>query len=483
MKTNRFKQLHRIATLLLASLPAVLSLHVGNKAECAERPDRPNVVLILADDLGWGDLGCYGHPKFKTPHLDGMAREGARLTQFMTPMPYCAPTRGALMTGRYPFRNRLTRNPLPAADPAGAGSDHVGLDTNEVTLGQVFRGAGYATGCIGKWHLGHQPQFRPLRRGFEEYYGILYSNDMHRVELFDGDRMIEYPLVQATLTQRYTERALRFLETHKDKPFFLYLPHAMPHKPLAVSESFYGKSGVGLYGDVIAELDWSVGQVLAKLKELNLDRSTLVLFTSDNGPWYGGSTAGLRGMKGQTWEGGFRVPMLARWPGKIPPGHVTQEPGISMDLFTTALAAAGVPAPKGVTLDGKDLLPVLTGSARSPHEALIGMRGDTLATVRCGPWKLHLVPPAAGMMKLFKPGDPWTDPRRPDGVRILAPYEQAHPSQFPGVQTGDTFSDVGLFNLETDPAEQHNVAGKHPEIVQRLRTFAEKAKQGAANPK
>ncbi len=462
--------LSRLILILLGAVFAALPAVAGDAK-------RTNVIVILADDLGWGDLGCYGHPKFKTPHLDQLAKEGARLTHFMTCMPYCAPTRGALLTGRYPFRNGLTLNPRPATDPTGPGSDHVGLDTSEVTLAQVFRDAGYATGCVGKWHLGHQPQFRPLKRGFDDYYGILYSNDMHRVELFDGDRMAEYPVVQATLTRRYTERALTFLDRNKGRPFFLYLPHAMPHKPLAVSEAFYGKSGAGLYGDTLAELDWSVGQLLAKLKELGLERNTLVLFTSDNGPWYGGSAGGLRGMKGQSWEGGYRVPLLARWPGKIPAGHVSHEPAVIMDLFTTALVAAGVAPPKGVVLDGKDIMPLLTSAAKSPHEAIFGMRGDTLATVRSGPWKLHLVPPGPKMAKAFKPDDPWVDPRRPDGVRILAPYEQAHPSAFPGVQTGDTFTGVGLFNLERDPAEQHNVSDKHPEVVARLREYADRVKK------
>jgi arylsulfatase A-like enzyme len=299
---------HPITTLAILAGGVLLSLLLGNNGIAAEAPTQVNVILILADDLGYGDLGCYDHPKFKTPHLDQMAKDGARLTNFYAPMPYCAPTRASLMTGRYPPRCGLTSNPVPAADPGGnKKGDEIGLPVSEVTLGQAFQGAGYRTGCVGKWHLGHQPRFRPVRRGFDEYLGILYSNDMHRVELIDSDKVVEYPVVQATLTRRYTERALRFLEQNRDRPFFLYLPHAMPHKPLACSEAFYQKSGAGLYADVMAELDWSISQVLAKLKELKLEDRTLVLFTSDNGPWYGGSTGGLRGMKGQTWEGGLRA--------------------------------------------------------------------------------------------------------------------------------------------------------------------------------
>ena len=225
---------------------------------------------------------------------------------------------------------------------------------------------------VGKWHLGHQsPEQLPTHRGFDEYLGILYSNDMRPVRLIDGEKPVEYPLVQATLTRRYTERALRFIERNRNSPFFLYFAHAMPHKPLACSEAFYKKSGAGLYGDVLAELDWSVGQVLAKLKELGLDRRTLVLFTSDNGPWFGGSTGGLRGMKSTTWEGGYRVPCIARWPGRIAAGNVCGAPAVTMDLFATALAAAEIQPPQDRVIDGKDLLPAALGkSPRSPRRRL-----------------------------------------------------------------------------------------------------------------
>jgi uncharacterized sulfatase len=459
----------------LTSCSAGIALLVCAAPVTAEAiADRPNVIIILADDLGWGDLGCYGHAKFKTPNLDRLAREGTRLTHCYVPVPYCAPSRAGLMTGRYPPRCGLTRNPVPAGDFVAKTGDDVGLPVGEVTLGQAFQAAGYRTACIGKWHLGHQPQFRPLRRGFDEYLGILYSNDMHPVELIDGDRVVEYPVVQATLTRRYTERATSFLERNKDRPFFLYLPHAMPHKPLACSESFYQKSGAGLYGDVLAELDWGIGQVLDKLKALDLDGKTLVFFTSDNGPWYGGSAGGLRGMKGQTWEGGLRVPLIARWPGKIPAGQVSQEPAIILDLFPTALAAAGISLPRDRVLDGKNILPLLTGTGHTPHEALFGFRGEQLQTVRSGAWKLHLRPPGPARDKMWKPEERWVDPRRPDGVRLLAPYEQTHPSQFPGVLTGDAVTGLALFDLEQDPAEQHNVADRHPDVVRRLQVIAER---------
>lgn len=431
---------------------------------------RPNVVVILADDLGWGDLSCYGHPRFKTPAIDQLAGEGARLTDFYSCAPYCAPSRAGLLTGRYPFRCGLTANPLPIGDPAGnERADALGLPPSERTLAEALRDAGYRTACYGKWHLGHHESFRPLRQGFDEYLGVLYSNDMHPVELFENDRMVEYPVVQATLTRRLTERATDFIRRNRDWPFFLYLPEAMPHKPLAVSEAFYGRSGAGLYGDVMAELDWSVAAVLATLRDQGLERDTLVFFTSDNGPWYGGSAGGLRGMKGQTWEGGIRVPLIARWPGRIPAGQIRHEPGLLVDLFSTSLAAAGVPPPADRTIDGRDLLPLLTTGAGGPRDAVFSMNGANLCSVRNGRYKLHVVPPGPARDREWKPDEPYVDPRRPDGVRILAPFEQAHPSQHPGVRTGDPGVAGSLFDLQADPAEQRDVAAQHPEVVRELR--------------
>jgi len=435
-------------------------------AATAADDDRPNVVILFADDLGYGDLGCQGHLKFKTPALDQMAAEGVRLTDFYVPVPYCAPSRGTIMTGRYPWRHGVIRNPCP-----DAGVNDVGIPASEITLGEALQEAGYATCCIGKWHLGHQPQFYPRRNGFDEYLGILYSNDMRPVELIDGDQVVEYPVVQATLTKRYTERAIRFIQKSKDRPFFLYLPHAMPHKPLAASEDFYNKSGAGLYGDAIAELDWSVGQVLGKLKELGLDEKTLVVFTSDNGPWFGGSSGGLRGMKGQTWEGGIRVPMIARWPGKIPAGRVAHAPAGTIDLFPTVLRLAGVDVPNDRVIDGCDVMPVLASDAPSPHEALFAMSGPNLMTVRSGRWKLHVKAPPKWPKHLKSD---WVDPRGPDGVTILAPYEQATPDDHPDVLTGDPAEPMMLFDLEADPSEQHNVAKEHPEVVARLKGLFDK---------
>jgi uncharacterized sulfatase len=338
---------------------------------------------------------------------------------------------------------------------------------------------------VGKWHLGHcRPELLPTHRGFDEYFGIPYSNDMRPVKLLQGEQTVEYPVVQATLTHRYTQRALEFLEGHKELPFFFYFAHAMPHKPLAASEAFYKQSQAGLYGDVIAELDASVGQVLAKLKQLQLDQRTLVLFTSDNGPWYGGSTGGLRGMKGSSFEGGYRVPLVARWPGRIPAGRVSHAPAIMMDVFVTVLSAAAIPLPPDRVFDGKDIMPVLTADAPSPHEVIFGHAGPRLACVRDARWKLHVLAP--GGRKPLPPDEKWIDPRAPDGVTILAPYEQCHPSQYPGLETGDAPKPMMLFDLKRDPGEQHDVAAEHPEVVARLkRAYDEMLKDlpAAAPPK
>ena len=435
----------------------------------SEAADRPNVIVILADDLGYGDLSCYGHPKFKTPHLDQMAAEGAKLTQFNTPMPFCAPTRAALLTGRYPFRCGMNGNPAPDGGPV---ADAMALSASEVTLAQLFKQQNYATGMVGKWHLGHQhAEQMPTGRGFDEYLGILYSNDMRPVQLMEGTMPIEYPVVQATLTRRYTARAIDFIERKQATPFFLYLAHVMPHKPLATTEDFYKKSGAGLYGDVLLDLDEGIGQVFAKLKQLNLDEKTLVIFASDNGPWFGGSTGGLRGMKGSTYEGGFRVPCIARWPGRIPAGHVNHSPAVMMDLFATSLAAADIATPADRIIDGRDIMPLFTTDAKSPHAAVFGQQAARLATVRNDRWKLHVVPPRDNFASLNKPGARWIDPRGPDGVTILAPYEQYQPADHPGVLTGVEPKPMQLFDLESDPAEQADVAAQHPDVVAELKAL------------
>ena len=400
-----------------------------------EATETPNVILIFADDLGYGDVACF-HDEcpFQTPNLDRMADEGARLTSFYVPTPYCAPSRATILTGRYPFRHSVVRNPAP-----DVGQSNFGLPQSEITIAEVLKPAGYRTAAYGKWHLGHKDAWLPRTQGFDEYLGILYSNDMYPVQLVHNETVVEYPVVQATLTERYTEKALGFIEQNQQRPFFLYLAHAMPHKPLAASDDFYTpESREDLYADVIAELDWSVGQVLDKLDQLDLDRKTLVIFTSDNGPWYGGSTGGLRGMKGKTWEGGLRVPLIARLPGVIPSGVLNDEPAASIDILPTICGLTGVSLPADRVLDGHDMMPLLRdAAARSPHEAVFGMQGGSLATIRSGKWKLHLLSP--GPLRFSNLSreqlENWIDPRGPDGVTLLAPYEQPKPTQYPGLTT------------------------------------------------
>lgn len=444
-----------------------------------EAVERPNVVIIYADDLGWGALSCYGQTDYETPHLDRMAREGARLTSFYVSTPSCAPSRAALLTGRYPFRTGVPSNPAP-----DAGRDH-GIAQSETTLAELLKAEGYATKAVGKWHLGHLPQYYPTRHGFDSYFGILYSNDMRPVMLCRDEMAVEYPVTQNYLTQRYTDEALRFIEENQDDPFFLYLPHAMPHKPLAASENFYKHGGVAadLYASVIRELDWSVGQVLEKLRALELEEKTLVLFASDNGPWYGGSTGGKRGMKGSSWEGGIRVPGIFWWPGRIQGAQTLDEACGTIDVFPTICRLLDLDTDK-YSLDGYDIWNYLNGKD-GPDRAVFAWNGKTLMSAREGRWKLHRAAPKARPRGVK--GEPWVDARGPDGITLIAPFEQSQLWEYPSPpDTPDTAPSraMQLFDLQTDPGEQIDVTDKHPEIVARLQSLmdAELATVGKIAP-
>lgn len=368
-----------------------LWLAAGRVFAAAPAAAPPNIIIIYADDLGWGDLGCYGHPSIRTPQLDRMATEGLRFTDFYSAAEVCTPSRAALLTGRYPVRNGMCSDSRRVLFPNSRG----GLPAGEITIARALKTRGYATACVGKWHLGHRPEFLPTRHGFDSYFGIPYSNDMDRdaavgpkgreaflapkseywkPPVLRNEAEIERGPDQTQLTRRYTEEAQKFIRERRGGPFFLYLAHNMPHVPLFASERFKGRSPRGLYGDVVEELDWSVGEILETLRREKLEQNTLVFFSSDNGPWlifnqHGGSAGLLREGKGSTWEGGMRVPGIAWWPGKIAPGGVHRGIASTMDLFTTSLRLAGADVPADRVIDGLDLRPVLLGTGAVERDA------------------------------------------------------------------------------------------------------------------
>jgi arylsulfatase A-like enzyme len=397
------------------------------------QPRSPNVVFIYADDLGYGDLGVYGS-KIRTPNLDRMATEGVRFTQFYSANPVCSPARAALLTGRYPTRVGVPRVLNP--------NDTTGLALNETTIAQMLKGSGYRTMCIGKWHLGHQPEYLPTARGFDEYFGIPYSNDMTPRPLLHNTEKIEEPANLETLTQRYTEQAVKFLEGSRNSPFFLYMPHTFPHIPLAASPRFRGKSPLGLYGDTLEELDWSVGEVMSTIRRIGADNNTLVMFSSDNGPWYQGSAGALRGRKGSTYEGGVREPFLARFPGKIPKGTVCQGVAGTVDILPTIAKLTGAKTP-GLPLDGIDIWPLLTGSRASiDREALLYFDNWNLQCARWGKWKLHF---ARYNTFAYSPA--------PQGGRVNLPLRPPE-----------------LYDIEADPMESYDVAPENSGVVKEIQS-------------
>jgi len=445
----------RIALNLATALIFVLSPFVVTAK--SSDADQPNFVVIFCDDLGYGDLRSFGNPTIKTPHLDRMAQEGQKWTQFYSADPVCTPSRAGLLTGRYPIRNGMTSAKRGVFFPDSS----LGLPADEITIAEVLKQRDYATAAVGKWHLGHHPQYLPTAQGFDSYYGIPYSNDMARIKgapnyrhgtddpdyyadtndfdvpLMENEHIIEQPADQNTITKRYTERAVAFIEAHQKKPFFLYLAHSMPHIPLFVSKDFRGQSQRGLYGDVIEEIDWSVGQVLDTLRRLDLDKNTIVVFSSDNGPWlafktHGGSSGPLRAGKGTTFEGGQRVPTIFWGPGHLPPG-VVDSLGSTIDLLETFASLSGTSAPTDRKMDGHDLSPALLGQGKSSRDEFFYWTKGELHAVRSGPWKLHVVQ------------------REPINYGKEAPMD--HPE---------------LYHLEKDISEAYDVSATHPAIVAEL---------------
>ncbi len=453
----------RFISLSIALLALWFSPFWFSRQPAAAPPSKPNIIIIFADDLGYGDLGIFGNPTIRTPNLDRMAKEGQKWTSFYVADSVCTPSRAALLTGRLPIRSGMytTRQNRRVLFPDSAG----GLPSNEITIAELLKPQGYATACIGKWHLGHLPQFLPTRQGFDSYYGLPYSNDMDwfdssippdkkrqmtldpkieywQVPLMRNEQIIERPADQASITRRYTDEAVRFIEQNRSRPFFLYLAHTMPHMPLFRSKQFEGRSRRGVYGDVVEELDWSVGKVLEMLRRLKLDGKTLVVFSSDNGPWInwneqGGSAGLLRGGKAATFEGGMREPTIFWWPGVIKSG-VVMDMGSTLDLLPTITRLAGASAPADRILDGYDLRDVLLAGAPSPRKVMFYYRSGKIYAVRSGSFKAHF----------FTKSEYGSDP------------EVAHDPPL-------------LYNLDQDPSEKFDLAAKHPQIIAEIRRISE----------
>ena len=416
--------------------------------------DKPNFILIFADDLGYGDLGCYGNKVIRTPNLDRLASEGIRFTNFYA-QTVCGPSRTALMTGCYPLRVARQHNRVDV---------HPRLHTQEVTVAEVLKAAGYSSGCYGKWDLaGHTqtqyaPGLLPLQQGFDDFFGTPTSND-RLVHLIRGNKVIERKADMSTLTRRYTDEAVRFIREHKNDPFFVYIPHTMPHTRLAASTQFRGKSKRGLYGDVLEEIDWNVGRILDTGRELDLDQKTYIIFISDNGPWWikkqnGGSAGPLRGAKTSSWEGGVRVPCMMRAPGRIPAGTVCDEVASTMDMLPTLARLGGAKPPADRIIDGHDITSLVHGAkgAASPTTVLFHYVHTHLQAVRAGRWKLHVPRPAQPQ---------WT----PKWARHIPPED-----------VFDIESPL-LYDLHKDIGETTNVAAQHPTIVNRLLALVESGRQ------
>ena len=431
------RSIYVLAVLLLAVLTGCsVSQNTAAASPRSNRSGPPNIIVIFTDDQGYGDLSCYGNPTLHTPHLDAMAADGMKFSQFYVASPVCSPSRAALLTGCYPKRVGMHKHVIfPQYD--------YGLHTDEITLADMLKAHGYVTGMFGKWHLGHRRGLMPCDQGFDTFFGVPYSNDMsqtHRpannnyayhLPLLRDNEVIEWEPDQRQLTKRYTQQAVAFIDEHKDEPFFVYLPHSMPHVPIYASEDFAGNSPRGLYGDVIEEIDWSAGQIIEALQRSGIADNTLVIFTSDNGPWLphksnGGSAGPLRGGKGTNWEGGQREPAIFYWPDTIAPGSVCREVATTMDLMPTIAALTGAALPQDRVIDGHDITAMLLGEegAASPTEYFLyyTSRGE-LAGIRQGSWKLML-------------------------------------------ESGE------LYNVETDISEHRNVAERHAERVAELRELA-----------
>lgn len=428
-------------SILAALAPLALSLNSCDQQqkEQTSQNEKPNFIIIYADDLGYGDVGCFGATDIKTPHLDRMSAEGIQFNSFYSASPVCSPSRAALLTGRYPVRMGIHGVFFP--------DSHTGMPTDETTIANVLGYEGYTSGMIGKWHLGHMDRYLPLQRGFDEFFGVPYSNDMGSFYYYRGNDIVSFEVDQTQITKKLTEEAIDFIDRNKEEPFFLYLAHPMPHVPIYASDEFLGTSERGLYGDVIQELDWSVGQVLDKLEQDNLLENTLVVFSSDNGPWMvmrhmGGLPGNLREGKQFTFEGGMRVPTLAMWKGTIPEGTEYNDMCVMMDWMPTFASLAEADPNWQKPIDGKDITPVLMGEQTSESRDFLYFDGNDPQAFRSGEWKVKVE--FAGF----------------DGARWKKAVEP-HP--------------VALFNLEDDPGETSNLAESNPEKLEEMLNKMEQA--------
>ena len=449
-----------------------------------KQPELPNFIIIFADDLGYGDLCTYGHPTIKTPHLDKMAYEGQKWTSFYVAASVCTPSRAGLLTGRLPIRSGMCNDKQRVLSPSSKG----GLPQSEITIARVLKQSGYQTAAIGKWHLGHKSPHLPTDHGFDSYYGIPYSNDnlaydrvqthgnwiadnfifavderyqAYDVPLMRDTQIIEMPVDQRTITKRYTEEAVGEIKSLKDGPFFIYLAHSMPHIPLFRSEKFKDTSLAGIYGDVIEEIDWSVGQILSTLKEEGLAENTLVIFTSDNGPWHtfkthGGSSGMLRGAKGGTFEGGMRVPAVFWWPGKLEPG-VVMDMATTMDLLPTFCKLSGTELPGDRIYDGYDISPLLFGTGKSLREVVYFYRGEQVYAIRKGDYKAHFI------------------------TQLEYGRRTAHFITEPAIEIDrepTVLDQPLLYNVSMDPSEKFNIASKHPGVIAEIQKVLEEHLEG-----
>jgi len=444
----------------ILAINGLLSLGIASQqtAISAEKNNnKPNFIIIFCDDMGYGDLGVYGNPNIKTPNLDLMAFQGQKWTNFYVAAPVSTPSRAALLTGRLPVRTGMSSEKRRVLFPDSNG----GLPPGEITLARLLKDHGYRTAAVGKWHLGHKSPYLPTDHGFESYFGIPYSNDMDKIEKTDyytlaeterfqaynvplmrNDKIVERPADQRTITKRYTEEIIEKIKSYKKEPFFLYLAHSFPHIPLFRSPEFKDKSKAGIYGDVIEEIDWSVGQILETLKKEKLAEKTLVVFTSDNGPWltygtHGGSAGLLRGGKGGTFEGGMREPAIFWWPEKIKPGVIT-EIATTMDLLPTFCKLGNIPVPNDRTYDGYDISPVIFRTGPNPREVVLYYRDTEVFAIRKGAFKAHFI----------------TQPEYGSSQRTI------HDPPL-------------LYDLNTDPSEKHDIAAKHPEIIAEIKKVLE----------